>query len=369
MEELEAIEDKKLAEMEKQEWYRKIWQPLSPVDGGNDPILIDVAADCWGALIYIIVNDFPDLLAGRVNQEQVIRVVSTLTLFTVNMACQLMIVFFICSRLMLPGMLSAQNVYKYFHEVAFFENGNFDGDAWHAIEDRDKICELAVAQGLFVRVIIFLWLTTNLLEINKNVKQRQALMGLPSLPDDQETWLMVRDECGKEGDQNWIIMLNTQSKVLLIALVYIPKRLIVLGLIFAGSCWLLATEKVSDLILNSLALAFVVEVDELIATTFFPDFFLDQLEKMYVATAIDPKRLDKKGKIDNAKEGERRSRAFRNSALVVVFSIVFVELIMRYQPILPGFTFDVMGRCQSVQENEVPWCLPWQRDCFGYGED
>lgn len=215
-----------------------------------------------------------------------------------------------------------------------------------------------------MRVILFLWVTTNLGEMNINTRQRRALMSLPTLPDDKDTRLMVRDEAGPSQSGNWVICLNRISKMLLFVLVYVPKRIIVIALIFSGSCWLLATEHVADLILNSLALAFVVEVDELIASTFFPDFFIEQLSTLAVALPQDPNRLDKE------KEATRKTWAFARSALFVLGTLAFVEFMMTFQPVLPGFKFDVASPCARVLEEQVPWCWPWQKeDCFPHGKD
>merc|ERR1719191_2457117 len=97
--------------------------------------------------------------------------------------------------------------------------------------DVSKICGLALSQRLFVRIIIFLWMANNV--------------------------------------EHHVICLNMKGKVGLICAVYIPKLIITSILTLTGSLWLVASESISDLILNSLALAFVVKVDEIIATTFF----------------------------------------------------------------------------------------------------
>merc|ERR1719506_3188962 len=101
-----------------------------------------------------------------------------------------------------------------------------------------------------------------------------------------------------------MICLNLQSKVLLMMLVYIPKFLISLCLCGCGCIWLLASETIGDLILNSLALAFVVQVDELLANTFFPHHFLKEIESLVVAMPYDP--IDD----DEIKHSNKRANEF-----------------------------------------------------------
>merc|ERR1719183_2195437 len=91
---------------------------------------------------------------------------------------------------------------------------------------------------------------------------------------------MVRDVALATGEQFWIICADGRTKTGLIALVYLPKILIALILTMTGSLWLLAAESFGDLILNSLALAFVTGVDELLGHAFFPPTFVENLEML-----------------------------------------------------------------------------------------
>jgi len=335
-----------------------------PEDGSTD---IDIPADCWGAFIFIIVSDFPDMFAGNLDREGIVRVAFTLALFLSNLYCQAMLLLFIGSKLMLPGMHSAQNVYREFHQHAFI-NGQLDPDAWDSLEGtmKQEICELAMAQKIFVRVILFLWITTNAGEMKTTNTQRSAIAMLPPLPEGRDTRLMVKDEV-KEGKYHFsVVCINTVTRSLLNLLVFLPKFVIASLLAITGSYWLLSAEGVGDLILNSLALAFVTQVDELFASVFFPDFFYEHVQHMVIALPDSGEHAMLHADTQVAK-AIRTKRFLLNTALLVTCA-VGVECIIKYQLVLPGYQFDVAGTCAKYfWETRRPWCAPGQEGCFPFG--
>merc|ERR1719377_257368 len=82
-------------------------------------VIEDINVDCWGALFYIVVNDFPDLRAGRLSPVGKFRFSFSCIIFIGNLFVQAILLFFICKLLMMPGILEAQTVYKRFMHRAF----------------------------------------------------------------------------------------------------------------------------------------------------------------------------------------------------------------------------------------------------------
>jgi hypothetical protein len=350
----DKIEVCKLAEEEHQE-YRTIM--------ANAKVPEDVPNDCWGGLIFIIVCDFPDIRAHRAVMEGKIRVTFCFFMFLVNLSIQAILLCFIGKLLMLPGILSAQNLYKDFRQKAYHE-GIASQDHFDELttSERDHLCGMALSQHLFVRVILFLWVTTNVGELRDNFAKAVAIVNLPALPKvcgtDIDTRVMVRDMRDSGFGEFCVVCLNMKGKVGLFLLVFIPKFIIAVLLTFTGCLWLIAAESIGDLILNSLALAFVVKVDELIAAVFYPARLQDDIATLCILSPTDPDETD------DDLSSWNRSVEFVQCALTLVATMTLVQMFVVFQPVLPFYGNDVADLCVAYLDTQVPWCLPWQSDCF-----
>jgi len=321
----------------------------------------NIAADCWGALFFVIVQDIPAWLSGEFDLVGKLRIGFSFVVFGLNFFIQATLLYFICTLLMMPSMLSAQDVYKDFTEKAF-SNGVVNVELFDRMSEAHKadICGLALSQALFVRVIIFLWITTNVSELKDIYVKMKETVAMPLLPVGLKSSLMAFDDPETEAVEIKVVCMTNPTKALLFGLIFIPKIVIVVFLMTAGSLWLLAAEHISDLILNSLALAFVTTIDELICMVFFPPFFIEDLDNM----AMGCQRLSADKDIQRAEH----IKSFFYSFLVLVSTTVAVQLAILYQPVIPNYDGkDVATACFPYLQSQVPWCMPGQDNCFPEG--
>jgi hypothetical protein len=344
--------------------YRKVCEEADKVPEyaaivDNAIVLEDVPDDCWGALIFTIVKDFPDLRSGRASLESKFRLAFIICMFIVNMVIQGYLLLVICRLLMFPDILKAQNLYKFFHAKAY-NDGHLKSQAFHEMSDseKDHLCGMALSQRLFVRIIVFLWVTNNVGEMRDNWAKTCAVFSLPFLPDGMDTHLQVRDLSDRgEGSDLCIVCLNLGGKMILLMLVFIPKFVIAVVLTFTGVLWLMATESISDLILNSLALGFVVKVDELLAQVFFPTKLQKNIETLCIMMPPREAENDEANMIQKVWD-------YVYWGLTFVMVWLFVETNIRLEFIIPNWNDDVTEPCKAYLQSKVPWCAPWQMDCF-----
>lgn len=322
----------------------------------------DIPNDTWGAMVFIVVEDFPDLRAGRAVIEGKVRTFFVLFMWIGNLFIQGILLFFIAKLLMLPEIHDAQNLYKKYHEDSF-AGGIFDPHLFESMSHLEKkhLCGMALSQYAFVRVIIFLWVATNMCEVRDNYRMMIASCGLPNLPDGTDTRLMVRDLHEREGGGEYcVICLNWKGKLGLLLLVFIPKYFIAIILTFTGCLWLASAESIGDLILNSLALAFVTRVDELMATAFFPYKLQEDIATLSIMLPTDPDELNG----DDQTNMINRTWAYVKCTSMMLVTLLIVEVIISLQPIIPNYADDVATPCVAFLQQQVPWCSPWQKDCF-----
>merc|ERR1712187_798778 len=110
--------------------------------------------------------------------------------------------------------------------------------------------------------------------------------------------------------------------------------MVVVLLTFSGCIWLLVSERVADLILNSLALGFVTTVDELIAHCFFPSYFQEILKGACFAAPEDENEKDP------ALLKQKRMKASLRSFALLICVYGMTEFLVRMQPILPNYSND-----------------------------
>merc|ERR1712224_1012172 len=105
-------------------------------------------------------------------------------------------------------------------------------------------------------------------ELKACIRLQKDIAKLPHVPSDASISDTVLES--EDGESYNIIGLTCCTRFCLYVLVVIPKFSICLLLTHIGCRWLTATESFSDLILNALALEFVIGVDENILEFFLP---------------------------------------------------------------------------------------------------
>merc|ERR1711957_1101260 len=116
--------------------------------------------------------------------------------------------------------------------------------------------------------------------------------------------------------------------------IFIPKLLVATVLLSEGCVWLAASRSFLDLILNSLALAFVTNVDELLHQVYLPVRLQRNLENSVLACPL-PNMSPAERDIKEMRDQYCRSVLF----LVLVSAIVGTFLFI--QPVLPNYEWDV----------------------------
>lgn len=324
----------------------------------NATVVEDVSCDVWGALIFVVVSDLPDWRSGRMLFEGKVRMAYVFFVFIANVLIQFALLAFIARLLLMPSLLSAQDVYEAFHRESFHDNV-LDKDRFNMMSANEKLnlCGLALSQMMFVRVIIFLWITNNVGELRDTCTKLLGVINLPYLPEGLDTRLMKRDITTSSVENN-IICLNMKGKVGLGVLVFLPKFMISIFLMLTGCVWLMASQSIGDLILNSLALAFVVKVDELLAEVFFPGHFIEMVADLAFVLPTPA------GDDDKDLAMQRRACEFFYCAVTLLMTIVSVEAMIVLQPVIPEYALDVKGACRDFIDGQVPWCMPFQSGCF-----
>mmetsp|Transcript_27008 Transcript_27008/g.57503 ORF Transcript_27008/g.57503 Transcript_27008/m.57503 type:complete len:303 (+) Transcript_27008:252-1160(+) len=293
----------------------------------------------------------------------------TCCIMGLNLTLQFAILFWIKQYVMDPSMRQAQDTYGKFHREVFDNSGTFSQANFEQFGSGDKeaLCQMTLSKHGFIFAILFLWGVTCITEVRDLQRTIQNFWALPDLPEGEPASEMVNEVGTKREDDDVqevheLICLSQNARRTLNVLIFVPKLVIVVVLTYVGCVWLTATQSFADLILNALALEFVIQIDEALYEYFFPKANREAIGLMQLAIEV---KEDEDADPDNA-----ILASYARSVVYIGGLLIFVELYLNYlQPVLPNFMHDIAEVCVPyLEETFVPHCAPFSSGCFQFGK-
>merc|ERR1711865_392569 len=194
----------------------------------------------------------------------------------------------------------------------------------------DDVCRIPLSQPYFFGLVLLVWVLTCFNELRKAT----LLMYYVVMLENVSSMKQALTKAG-EDDQSVIISgMTVVVKSVVALLMYIPRVGITLFLLWCGCRWLLATNNFGDLILNAVALEFVLMIKEIMYVALTP-----LRNKMDLSvTTIQP----------YPKTWSSHWCNFLSTGLMLPFLMLVVFLYMTYfQQVLPGYNWDVKEVCEE----------------------
>lgn len=305
--------------------------------------------DMWGSTLIIIFKDVPDLVAGEATWYTYTKVGVVVGCQMVNLCLQGFFLNVIWKKVVTPAKVQIQEDYAQYHKEMFQADGSFDSALWNTWNGPIvSLCGCALANSRFTAFVMFLWILRMLGEITDTATLSKNMFQLPGLPPDASVTDMVVEE--KEKDV--VAALTFSIRAIAYCLVVGPKFLIGFALTYVGMEWFAATENLTDLILNALALEFIIGIDELVLTALVPKSVKEDLDRAAFAVQVDP------AKFFDAKQSEWKGtlRYFLVTLFVVYLYVNYFQLV------LPGFDHDIHEHCTGPVLDRV-----YDLTCKGVG--
>jgi hypothetical protein len=214
-------------------------------------------------------------------------------------------------------------------------DGTFDISKFESMstQDRRDICQISLTQPFFVFVILMLWSLTCVHYIRQNFQLTYRLVCATRTIDDMANALgpSVEDHV---AEPKTVRGLTCGVKTLLVLGIQMPQFLMITYLMWLGSRWLLATIGFGDLVLNAIALEFVLNLHELVYKAIVPLTMALEVG----ATAIPHARTRRPERLGCT----NMFSAFALLLLCIAWSLVYMFL---FQNVLPGYKWDVKQAC------------------------
>eukprot|EP00811_Abedinium_folium_P030733 NODE_4945_length_1827_cov_14.175882.p1 GENE.NODE_4945_length_1827_cov_14.175882~~NODE_4945_length_1827_cov_14.175882.p1 ORF type:complete len:369 (-),score=68.96 NODE_4945_length_1827_cov_14.175882:587-1693(-) len=326
---------------------------------------VDLPEDMYGAVMYSAIFDFFEILTGRNHNGldlrlNILRLSFVVLILTVNYLLQLGLLYWIYVYVVGPSVHLAQRIYRDYHREIYTKEGQFIWEAWEEWDhySKSEVCGIAFGSYFFMFAIQWLWVVTM---VNENNKTEQLLADIRAVAITTDANQMIDSE--ESDGKVRVKRLTPFVRFFLIAIVIIPKFVVGFSLLVVGVTWLTATDDFSDLILNAIALEFVVGIDNLLYEAMLPKSVVQAIQntKLFIRAKKQTKR---------EKEADVLWH-FVKSTGWVVFSVATVYLFLGhgqyipYAGVFPGYAHDTA--CPIFNAKMSKRLCTSDKDCFPYG--
>eukprot|EP00929_Paragymnodinium_shiwhaense_P055232 TRINITY_DN27689_c0_g2_i1.p1 TRINITY_DN27689_c0_g2~~TRINITY_DN27689_c0_g2_i1.p1 ORF type:complete len:395 (-),score=60.18 TRINITY_DN27689_c0_g2_i1:128-1312(-) len=306
--------------------------------------------DMYGMTVCSLVRDMYFLQQQKgVGLTRYSRITSTTLLMLVCIALQTFLLVKVKHFVSAKAVHDIRDAYDIFEKEMYWEH-TFSANGKHrgkgkmkdvsvfynmTQDDQSDVCRIPLSQPTFFFAVLFIWSLTCLTEVKKSHRLFEILVWQVSTIDSMAGALQ-KDE---NDPEHYVIFGITKGvKAVIVLLVIVPRLFITCFLLWLGCRWLLATNNFCDLILNAVALEFILVLKELIYTALLPARSKVDLSR----TSIHTER----------KESTDLSH-FLGS---LVWGVVAATWVVSYmgipghwsglQQVLPGYNWDIRDVCE-----------------------
>jgi hypothetical protein len=203
-------------------------------------------------------------------------------------------------------------------------------------DEQSSACRIPFSQPYFFGTVLLIWTARCIFELRNAYSLQMTLMMLRTTSD-MKYALKHTDDEEEDPDDVYIRAMTLTFKIGLTILTFIPRVFVCLFLLWVGCRWLLATTAFSDLILNAVALEFIMDIKEGLYNAFMP--------------------FRNKRDLDNTKIQPYPAKmaadvwTFINTVAWLIVAFLWVVFYMGwpgyagFQQVLPGYNWDVHAVC------------------------
>eukprot|EP00930_Biecheleria_cincta_P063119 TRINITY_DN4861_c0_g1_i2.p1 TRINITY_DN4861_c0_g1~~TRINITY_DN4861_c0_g1_i2.p1 ORF type:complete len:422 (-),score=77.51 TRINITY_DN4861_c0_g1_i2:45-1310(-) len=208
----------------------------------------------------------------------------------------------------------------------YFDQANFEN---LTSDEQDLACAIPFSQPKLLLPILFIWTLTIVADLRRcGDLFVRLILSTPTISSMQDA--VVEGD----GETQIIVGLTKTMKAALATTCIIPRWVIDVYLLWLGCRWLAATPSFSDLLLNSVALEFIVLLKDALYTGVVPD----RNKRATQNTLVQPWQ----------KTEPANYRVFLSSFLLMAVTCAWVlYYVYRFQAVLPDYKWDVAATCKE----------------------
>lgn len=302
----------------------------------------EIGDNVYAFTVATLIRDYVKMAEGSpMTGLRLVRILYAFSTVAVSMLLQCFVLYAVWHHLAEPQVKAIRHDYSQYVGVMYGE-ANTHKDSFGFLRPKDgasirdasfdqftedqktAICQLPFAHPVFSFTLLLIWTLTCTAELRKTLDLSRALLVY--------TPTTALDMCVKEDDDVTVVDGLTFSLKLLLAVVgLLPPLLTCMALNYFGCRWLLATNHLNELVLNALALEFVLVLPELLYKT----MATKRSMRLTETTLVKDWNL---GEISLC--GIIGSLSWTGVAAIWVYLYIF-----HLQQVLPDYHWDVRQQC------------------------
>mmetsp|Transcript_46495 Transcript_46495/g.73483 ORF Transcript_46495/g.73483 Transcript_46495/m.73483 type:complete len:393 (-) Transcript_46495:284-1462(-) len=204
-------------------------------------------------------------------------------------------------------------------------------------QDQGNACRIPLSQPYFFYLILLIWTLTCFRELRKSLSLTKQILQLETVKSMMDTFVDKSNDRHVDGDHisGDVVIKGVTWYIKLFMLLLLTTRVIItVILLWLGCRWLLATNRFSDLILNAIALEFILELKELVHGTLVP---ARNSVELAMTKIRNPLRKMRPGCME-----------FMGTLSILFLAMLWCYLYMCFiQDVLPDYRWDVREVCQD----------------------
>eukprot|EP00440_Ansanella_granifera_P077039 gb/GFBE01083604.1/.p1 GENE.gb/GFBE01083604.1/~~gb/GFBE01083604.1/.p1 ORF type:complete len:434 (+),score=65.04 gb/GFBE01083604.1/:1-1302(+) len=257
----------------------------------------DIGEDAWAAAVVAVVRDLTVIGMKRQNNMPIALNITRLAcsgfVVVINFLLQIALLVFIHLYLVEPAVRRVQLLYHHFLSQVFDADGNILENGWEDYGRKDEICDLAMLNRYFYYALLLIWVLTGLQEVRMVQRMMANIWSMPSCHKNADMLDFLETNSFSWGGKVHIRALTPLVRWTVLLSICLPRGLIAVFLSSLGCRWLSASNKFSNMILNSLALAFVIHIDDLLYHSILPVATRKQISdtKLFYQDGTKPKSV------------------------------------------------------------------------------
>jgi len=221
-------------------------------------------------------------------------------------------------------------------DYGFFNESNFESLSKH---DKTLVCRIPLSQPMFCFMVLFVWTLTVLAHMRDILSTSLRILAVRTVDHEIVSTLMVKNEINVTSD-TVVSGLTIWMKGSILLIVQIPRMMMACILLWLGCRWLIATVGFGDLLLNCVALEFILGLAGLLYNVLVP-----YSGKMLVRRTLVPHL--------QSAENENVGNMFGMLACGVLAGIVVWVYMWHLQAVLPHYHWDVRIVCAQFLDAEL----------------
>jgi hypothetical protein len=200
---------------------------------------------------------------------------------------------------------------------------------------KGRVCNIAFSQSGFFGAVLLIWTLTVIAELRNIIALfRSLIVNTRNIKSMEDALLDCDPDIDDDDPRNgWIIDgLTISMKVAIMLLVIIPRLVLTIVLLWLGCRFLAATNDFGEMVLNAIALEFILMLKDLLYSTIVPDRNKREIEHINIKPSIA---------VDHASYWTYLGTF---TWLIIAFAWI-VFYVFHFQMVLPLYKWDVKGPC------------------------